>query len=368
MSRRVIVSFAALLVAACFTTAAAHAGLPPPLSLTRGGDGTVAAVRGDLSPAGLPGAGSGIVSWRDYDGDGNQDFLLLAGTATGTIARVYRNVGGGIYRAAGTCVTTADTTICEGDQSTGVKIPSGSSPIYLWVRNLTTDIAPAEGVHGVEVTRTGGARIEIVFLGGGHAIVTQGDGAHGFDAYTRGNDGATGSNDYGGFNPFYPVSHGGAGGAGGAGGKIDITNDASITTSGDGAHGIFAMSQGGNGGRGGHAGAIAYASGGNGGVGGRGGDVNVANQGTVTTHGDGSHGILAVSQGGNGGNGGDAGATVAEGGNGGGGGVAGWASANNTGSSCRASGESAATAAWEEGSTAEAGAPTRAARATWPPS
>ncbi|HEX7078827.1 MAG TPA: hypothetical protein VF363_10415 [Candidatus Eisenbacteria bacterium] len=294
----------------------------------------ILAVACAASAADLPGLGEYSASWRDYDGDGDQDFALLSATGDGYLTHVYRNEGNGFYRAVTSCMTSSDTTICEGDQSAGVKVTT--SPVHLWVRNLTTDITPAEGVRGIEAKVTGsggqtGPAIEIHFIGGGHAIVTHGEGAHGVYGSSQGGNGGNGGDDYGGFNPFYPVSYGGNGATGGNGGGISITSDGRITTDGVGAHGIFAYSQGGNGGRGGHAGAIAYAEGGDGGAGGRGGDIEVENHGSIATQGDGSHGIIAESQGGNGGNGGDAGATVAEGGNGGGGGRGGDVSISNDG-------------------------------------
>ncbi|MGE5177206.1 MAG: hypothetical protein ACM3JJ_12655 [Hyphomicrobiales bacterium] len=292
-------------------------------------------IHGDLAAAGLAGARTCSVAWRDFDGDGDQDFLLLGTDGEGFTSRIYRNEGDGFFRAVASCVTSSDTTICDGDQSAGIKIAATTS-LHLWVRDLTTDVTPAAGVRGIEATVTGGGGqagpvLEIHFVGGGHAIVTQGDGAHGIYGSTQGGNGGNGSNDYGGFNPFYPVSYGGNGAAGGAGGALTIVANGPITTSGDGSHGIFAVSQGGNGGRGGHAGAIAYAEGGDGGAGGKGGDVTVANHGAIATEGDGSHGIVAESRGGNGGNGGDAGATVAVGGNGGGGGRGGVVSIVNDG-------------------------------------
>ena len=271
----------------------------------------------------------------DMDADGDLDFLLVRSGAFASTSRVYLNDGYGLLSAAAECTTTEAVTICEGDQSTGVNFAS-TSDMEIWVQNLTSDITPAEGVRGIEATATGGTgqigpALEVNFIGGSHAILTQGDGAHGIFAWSQGGNGRTGGNDYGGFNPFYPVSYGGNGGAGGRGGDILVVNDGPISTQGAEAHGLFAWSRGGNGGRGGHAGAIAYAEGGNGGVGGQGGTVTLINRGTITTQGDGSHGLFALSQGGNGGNGGDAGATVAEGGNGGGGGSGGSVFVTNEG-------------------------------------
>ena len=335
MSRRFAGSIFATIAALCFSTTATFAAQPPSLTLGLGDGGGIATIRGDLTAAGLPGLRDGSVAWRDYDGDGDLDFLLVGTKGSEYLTRVYRNDGGGIFKAVAECTTTNGITTCQGDQSAGVKITS-SSPVQLWVQNLTTDITPAAGVRGIEVALTGGGgqagpALEVHFLGGGHAIVTQGQEAHGLLASSQGGNGGTGSNDYSGFNPFYPVSYGGDGGGGATGGNALVVNDGSITTQGSGAAGVLVVGQGGDGGRGGHAGAIAYAEGGNGGAGGTGGTVAIINHGTIATQGYGAHGLYAVSQGGHGGNGGDAGATVAQGGRGGGGGQGGIVSILNDG-------------------------------------
>jgi predicted nucleotidyltransferase len=47
--------------------------------------------------AGLPGVSSGSVAWGDYDNDGDLDLLLTGDTGAGYLARVYQNVGGGAF-------------------------------------------------------------------------------------------------------------------------------------------------------------------------------------------------------------------------------------------------------------------------------
>ncbi|MBS1143221.1 MAG: Outer rane autotransporter barrel [Proteobacteria bacterium] len=113
------------------------------------------------------------------------------------------------------------------------------------------------------------------------------------------------------------VRYGQPGGNGGIGGTINVSGDATITTSGKYATGIVAISVGGVGGSGGTAnGAM---DGANGGAGGQGGLVTVDGNWNVTTTGELAHGIWAKSLGGNGGIGGDGGSS----GKSGGGGVAG---------------------------------------------
>jgi len=51
--------------------------------------------------AGLPGTYLGTVAWGDYDNDGDLDLLLSGLSTDGTIARVYRNGGGGTFTNIG---------------------------------------------------------------------------------------------------------------------------------------------------------------------------------------------------------------------------------------------------------------------------
>lgn len=108
---------------------------------------------------------------------------------------------------------------------------------------------------------------------------------------------------------------GGAGGAGGTGGNVTVTNEGAITTYGDEAHGINALSVGGGGGDGGMATSVDLRSnvhpfnfngkiGGSGGTGNTAGDVVVTNAegAAIAVYGDRSIGIKAQSVGGGGGN------------------------------------------------------------------
>ncbi|KAA0123607.1 autotransporter outer membrane beta-barrel domain-containing protein [Methylobacterium sp. P1-11] len=121
----------------------------------------------------------------------------------------------------------------------------------------------------------------------------------------------------------FSTAIGGSGGSGGNGGAAGILNSGSVTTYGDSAVGLLALSVGGGGGIGGDAAAYALAVappgqtavsasstlGGRGGGGGNGGTVTAENSDVVRTSGDGAIGIEAQSIGGGGGNGGGATAT-----------------------------------------------------------
>ena len=99
---------------------------------------------------------------------------------------------------------------------------------------------------------------------------------------------------------------GGGGGKGGNGGAIKVTTTGAITTTGQGAHGIYAQSIGGGGGIGGTGGAAfpaAIALSGSNGDKGVAGAITIVHTGDIKAFGDGANGILAQSVGGAGSNG-----------------------------------------------------------------
>ncbi|WP_421934474.1 hypothetical protein [Phenylobacterium sp.] len=99
---------------------------------------------------------------------------------------------------------------------------------------------------------------------------------------------------------------GGGGGAGGDGGAVKVTTSGTITTTGQGAHGIYAQSVGGGGGVGGtgaNSFPAAIALSGSNGDKGTAGAITIVHAGDIKAFGDGAHGILAQSVGGQGSNG-----------------------------------------------------------------
>ncbi|MDO8800729.1 autotransporter outer membrane beta-barrel domain-containing protein [Phenylobacterium sp.] len=99
---------------------------------------------------------------------------------------------------------------------------------------------------------------------------------------------------------------GGGGGKGGNGGAIKVTTTGAITTTGEGAHGVYAQSIGGGGGIGGtgaNSFPAAIALSGSNGDKGVAGAITIAHAGDIKAFGDGAHGILAQSVGGAGSNG-----------------------------------------------------------------
>ena len=203
---------------------------------------------------------------------------------------------------------------CQGNQSAGVKdgtdFPANTTTIQL--QNLNTNVSPASGTPGVNhfaQSGSGISQIDVKFSGGGFAISTSGNAAHGILAGGQGHDGGSGSSG-GAFNS------GGTGGLGGELGGLGVTANGTITTNGSGAHGIQAQALSGNAGGGGSSDCC---NGGAGGEGGGGTTPAISGSGSITANGDQSAGINVTYRAGNGGNGGTGGA-FGSGGHGGGGG------------------------------------------------
>ncbi|WP_299641059.1 autotransporter outer membrane beta-barrel domain-containing protein [Devosia sp.] len=165
----------------------------------------------------------------------------------------------------------------------------------------------------------------VVALGPDSSIVTNGDGGHGVYALSKGGNGGAGGSTSGG------IAIGDQGGNGGSAGTVTVTNDGTVTTLGTRAHGIYALSTGAGAGSGSESGGI-VGIGGNGGGQSNGSTVTVSNSNTINTWGAESMGIVAQSVGGGGGDGGSAGGLFAVGGDAGSGGGSGIATVNNSGS------------------------------------
>ena len=153
----------------------------------------------------------------------------------------------------------------------------------------------ASGARGGEGGAGGNVSINSYITG----ISTTGTSAHGLVAQSRSGVGGPGGSGF-------LFSSGGSGGAGNDGGNATATNQTgTITTRGDGAHGVFAQSLGGGAGSGGGSYGL-FGSGGNGNNGGDGGAALAVNYGQVTTFGAAAHGVTAQSIGGIGGDAGNA--------------------------------------------------------------
>ncbi|MEM9630577.1 MAG: autotransporter outer membrane beta-barrel domain-containing protein [Pseudomonadota bacterium] len=175
---------------------------------------------------------------------------------------------------------------------------------------FTSDGEGGEGGDGgdgadAKFELTGGATLDI------ETVSDEENGIYVLSSGGAGNDGGKGE---GGVN-----AKGGDGGTGGDAGDAKVVIDSgtalTISTSGNVSHGIEALSEGGDGGDGGKGTeSTGDSSGGDGGGGGAGGDVEIDVQdATITTTGTDSIGILARSYGGAGGDGGDADSTFGSG-------------------------------------------------------
>jgi hypothetical protein len=182
--------------------------------------------------------------------------------------------GGGGIGGGGAASTGGNVSVGGGIGGSGGSAGSGGSVSVTNNGSVTTRGSDAFGILAQSV-------------GGGG-----GDGG-------AGNGGATGTNNVG-------VSVGGSAGSTGNGGTVGVMQNGNVTTLGDRSYGVFAQSVGGGGGMGGAAGSDTglIAVGLPGGGGGNGGNVNVTVSGNVSTTGQGAYGVFAQSVGGGGGVGG----------------------------------------------------------------
>ena len=178
--------------------------------------------------------------------------------------------------------------------------------------------APAGGTGGHS---SNGGSVSITNNGN---VITTGNGAFGIYGLSVSGNGGTGGSQWG------LVGQSGSGGFGGSGGTISITNNGTIQTSGNLAHGILGQSIGGSGGSSGTSGNLLLSLNGSPDNGGNGGSVSITNTGGITTTGNDSRGIFAQSIGGGGGSGGSAGGLIALGGSGSNGGSAGTVTVTNS--------------------------------------
>ncbi|MDZ8118801.1 hypothetical protein [Pontiella agarivorans] len=163
---------------------------------------------------------------------------------------------------------------------------------------------------------SGGAGAE-VRMNGNWNVTTWAVASHGISASSLGGQGGDGG---GSDKDWLDDGKGADGGLGGNSGNVSVSGKISIATSGEGAYGLLALSEAGNGGNGG----TTYDNkdvGGKGRVGGDSGMVTITGSGRVATSGHNSKGLIAVSRAGRGGDGGD-GKDWADGGNGAAGGDA----------------------------------------------
>ena len=204
--------------------------------------------------------------------------------------------------ASGTSVST--TGAATGAPSSSTALPPGI---------VASSIGGPGGQGGELWAGLGGAGSDGGAGGGGYnvtvtvnsnaSVSTAGDDAAGVFARSLGGEG--GSAGTIGFSGFVGIA--GTGGTSGNSGTVTVTNNGAITTLGDYAPGIFAQTMTGQSGAGGSSQKGIYGSGGASGSSGAVGTASVTNTSTITTSGVGSIGILAQAVGGGSGNGGSGG-------------------------------------------------------------
>ncbi len=292
---------------------------------------------------GGPGGNAGKVSaiqWSKVVTSGAYNFGILAQSLGGSGgaggASDFFSGGDGGAAGAGSTVSVANygTITTSGKGSTAIVAQSVGGGNAANAFSLGPVPQPAGGGNGGSsgiffgsggTGGTGGDGNKVSVTNGGH-IITTGEAAFGILAQSVGGGGGSGGKAVT-FGPLLGFALGGRGGGGGNGGDVEVlppsafvaypeflTGSSDITTSGNGATGIVALSIGGSGGIGGTATArsatpvlaIAVAIGGAGGQGGSGGKVTVANSSAITTAGIQAFGIDAKSIGGGGGNAGNA--------------------------------------------------------------
>ncbi|OJJ11505.1 hypothetical protein BKI51_07115 [Alphaproteobacteria bacterium AO1-B] len=265
-----------------------------------GGDGGALGVSasGVISTTGERSRGVVVQSIGGTGGDGGSARGLVSIGGTGA-----RGGAGGSISATSTAsiATTGDDAIGVLIQSIGGGGGSAGSVV---------------GISAIGGQGGTGATGGLINTAVGGAISTSGAGADGLVVQSIGGSGGYGASTLA-LSGGLSVAIAGSGGSGGDGGEIQqlkTENGSSITTHGDNARGIAAMSVGGGGGHGGHAysvsgslgPSVAVAVGGSGGAGGSGADVNLDLYGSLTTHGGNATAISALSVGGGGGSAGTA--------------------------------------------------------------
>ena len=206
---------------------------------------------------------------------------------TGSDAVYYCSIAGDC-----TITTNSDPTSAGYLSQSCVLTGQGSSDNAACLKTIAT-VGP-KGQSGPDLT------LNYVYPGTANAFGVVTTNASGVFAQSLGSTGGRGGN-------AYVAGDGGNGGPGADGGTVVVNSSANVTTFGNLSAGVVAYSTGGRGGNGGGSYGIG-GSGGDGGAGGYGGTASVyVYGGTITTWGDQSVGVAAISQGGQGGNGGGGG-------------------------------------------------------------
>ncbi len=138
------------------------------------------------------------------------------------------------------CAVDGTTVTCTGDLSPGVLVPGDALGTYteLYVQELTSGIAPAEGATGIEFTGDGNITLDVNT--GDYDITTSGFGAEGIKVEGSGNIDVDVTGD---------ITTNGASSKGvsvsGTGGTVDVDVNGDITTISDNSNGVTVSGSGG---------------------------------------------------------------------------------------------------------------------------
>ena len=285
----------------------------------------------------------GILAQSIGGGGGNGGNSVTGGTGTskGSLS-VSVGGGGGTGNKAGTVnLTSSNDVTTLGDRAygmlgqsigggggnAGTTINSITKTPIKFISGSTTETTTLSFVVGRDGgTGSTGDNVSVTNRGN---VITSGDQSIGVFAQSIGGTGGNAGAVYNASKNVkkrasLDIAVGGSGGTGSTPGDVTAKNDgtnSSIKTSGDGAHGIYALSLGGGGGTGSNVFNFSsdislskentstefegkFTLGGSGGTGGQGENVTVTNNGLIATEGKEAHGIIAQSIGGGGGSGG----------------------------------------------------------------
>ena len=241
------------------------------------------------------------------------------GGSTGGIIAAIGGSGGSGGNGSSVQVTNSNDISTGGDHSNGIFAQSYGGGGGKGGNSVDVGAFVSIGVGGKGDNGGNGGAVQVNPLANASstsvAVQTTGDHSGGVFAQSLGGGGGKGGwtvSVSGGYIADASIGIGGGAGGGGNGSSVDLQFNGTVSTQGDHSDGILAQSAGGGGGLGGFditfggssTGALSVGVGGGGGSGGAAGAATLTSWADVTTQGDHSSGIVAESVGGGGGHGG----------------------------------------------------------------
>lgn len=281
----------------------------PAVNLYRGG-ANGKSLSPSSSKANAPAASSAGQTFATFDAKGSPGQVSVTSAGTGIAVVHLGGMGGAGTRAHGKSGTGGSGGQISIVTETETVVDSGGVGVLLHsTGGNSTDGPSGKGTRGGGDGGTGGDGGGIFVNGdangaeateGFWSVTTTGENASGIEMRSIAGNGSNGGSHGGGGSS----GDGGNGGNGGNGGTITVYDGApiAVSTSGDSAHGIVAVSSAGYGGKGRNGTGTSVP--GNGGIGGQGSSVTIGGTFAVSTLGEEADGIVASSAGGAGNTGG----------------------------------------------------------------